>query len=114
MIRSLQLAVIALAIAAAGVFTSTAEAKNPKRSEAYFMTRAERAAKIVCSKQRTPKKVSNCRNQQLAAARRIVRYIRRGNKERRLKKTLGCLQKVQVLPARLRRRGMLWVERCAK
>ena len=78
------------------------------------MTRAERAAKITCAKQKSPKRVQSCRSKQMAAARRIVSYIRRGNKERRLKKTLGCLQKVQVLPIRLRRRGMLWVERCAK
>ena len=113
-IRLFQLLGLAVAVVMSGFLVSSAEAKNPKRSEAYFMTRAERAARLICSKQKTPKRVVNCRNKQMAAARRVVSYIRRGNKERRLKKTLGCLQKVQVLPARLRRRGMLWVESCAK
>ncbi|MCP5084987.1 MAG: hypothetical protein GY948_25155 [Alphaproteobacteria bacterium] len=91
-----------------------ASAQNQKRSEAYFMTRAERAARVSCSKEKTPKRTSSCRKKQMAAARRVVSYIKGGNRERRLKRTLGCLQKVQVLPVRLRRRGMLWVERCAK
>ena len=113
-IRPFYLIALVFTLALTGFYAGSAEAKNPKRSEAYFMTRAERAAKIVCSKQKTPKRVAGCRKKQMAAARRVVAFIRRGNKERRLKKTLGCLQKVQVLPARLRRRGMLWVERCAK
>ncbi|MEM1201512.1 MAG: hypothetical protein AAGI06_19595 [Pseudomonadota bacterium] len=91
-----------------------AYAQNQKRSEAYFMTRAERAARVICSKKPTPKQTSNCRNNQMAAARRVVSYIKGGNRERRLKRTLGCLQKVQVLPIHLRRSGMLWVERCAR
>jgi len=103
-----------LAFVVTAYTSSVASAATPKRSEAYFMTRAERAAKITCAKEKTPKRTASCRKKQLAAARRIVAYIRRGNKEKRLKKTIGCLQRVQVLPRRLRRRGMLWVERCAK
>lgn len=91
-----------------------ASAQNQKRSEAYFMTRAERAARVSCSKEKTPKSTNNCHNKQMAAARRVVSYIKGGDRERRLKRTLGCLQKVQVLPVHLRRRGMLWVESCAK
>ena len=91
-----------------------ASAQNQKRSEAYFMTRAERAARVSCAKEKSPKRTRNCHNKQMAAARRIVSYIKGGNRERRLKRTLGCLQKVQVLPVRLRRRGMLWVEGCSK
>ncbi len=78
------------------------------------MTRAERAARVSCSKEKSPKRTNSCRTKQMAAARRVVSYIKGGNREKRLKRTLGCLQKVQVLPVRLRRRGMLWVERCAK
>lgn len=91
-----------------------ASAQNQKRSEAYFITRAERAAKVTCAREKTPKRTRACRNKQMAAANRVVRYIKRGNREKRLKRTLNCLQKVQVLPLRLRRRGMLWVESCSK
>ncbi len=91
-----------------------ASAQNQKRSEAYFMTRAERAARVSCAREKTPKRTQKCRTKQMAAARRVVGYIKGGNREKRLKRTLGCLQKVQVLPLRLRKRGMLWVERCAK
>ncbi len=102
--------------AAALLLTSQIEAsaQNQKRSEAYFMTRAERATRLICSKETSPKRTRNCRDKQMSAARRVVSYIKGGNRERRLKRTLGCLQKVQVLPVRLRRSGMLWVERCAK
>ncbi len=89
-----------------------ADYEKPKRSEAYFMTRAERATRVTCSG-KPPAEIGNCRKEQLDAARRIVAYIRQEDKERRLKRTLDCLQKIQFLPRRIRRSGMLWVERCA-
>lgn len=102
--------------AAAVLLTSQIEAsaQNQKRSEAYFLTRAERAARVICDKEPTPKRTHACRTKQMSAANRVVSYIKSGDRKRRLKRTLGCLQKVQVLPVRLRRSGMLWVERCAK
>ena len=78
------------------------------------MTRAERAARVSCAHKKTPTQTRNCHDSQMAAARRVVSYIKGGNREQRLKRTLGCLQKVQVLPLRLRRSGMVWVERCAR
>lgn len=91
-----------------------ASAQNQKRSEAYFLTRADRAARVSCAREKTPTSTRKCHDKQMAAANRVVLYIKGGDRDKRLKRTLGCLQKVQVLPIRLRRRGMLWVERCAK
>ena len=91
-----------------------ASAQNKKRSETYFLTRADRAARVSCSVQTTPAKTRKCHDKQMASAHRILKYVKSGNKEKRLKRTLDCLQKVQVLPKKIRRKGMLWVERCAK
>ena len=69
---------------------------------------------MSCAYEKTPAHTTKCRKAQLAAARRVVSYIKRGNRKKRLNRTLDCLRKVQFLPVRLRRRGMVWVERCAK
>ena len=84
---------------------------DEKKHEAFFMSRARYAAHVTCARGKKAN-YENCYDAQMRAANRIVAKLKANRSEKLLNKTLECLQTVQVLPIRLRKRGLLWVENC--
>ncbi|MGI9484197.1 MAG: hypothetical protein ACR2OR_17765 [Hyphomicrobiales bacterium] len=84
---------------------------NEKKHEEFFMSRARYAAHAACSRGKKAN-YQTCHDAQMQAARRIVGRLKAKKSEKLLNKTIECLQTVQVLPIKLRKRGLLWVEKC--
>jgi len=95
-------------------FLEAHAATNEEEGEKFFMSRARWAANLTCTKRNQPKKFQRCYDQQMAAAKRIVKYTKSGNSEKRFNKTMKCLQAVQVLPKKQRLGGLTWVEKCIR
>jgi hypothetical protein len=87
---------------------------SDRNHEEYFMSRARYAANVVCTKKPQKNNFKSCYGLQMGAAKRIVARNRSAQSERMLKKTMECLQTVQMLPVKLRRKGLLWVENCIR
>ncbi len=104
---------IAVCVVFCGLSSVQAQASG-KNNEEYFMSRARYAANIVCTKSKAQSGYDACFERQMRAAKRIVARNKKVNSERFLKKTMECLQTVSVLPVKLRRKGLLWVETCIR